>query len=207
MKRAVFIMVFIFIALQFTDADARSRRKQQGIQNNYILLYGGVNTRPDADITFTGGGTFTDSFDNGTVLGGAIGYRFRDFRLEAELGHRSNDWAFNVPGVEVFEFNVLSFMFNGYYDLNWGRLKPYIGLGVGSAQVKFKQEVLGSSFSDSDTAVAYQFMGGLGFEIIPNITFSAGYRYFTTLEQSYNNAAFKTEYESHEFLTGLRFHF
>ena len=73
-------------------------------------------------------------------------------------------------------------MLNGYYDLDLGPFKPYVGLGAGLAKAKFKQTVLGLSGSDSDTVVAYQFMGGLAFEITPAANIFAVYRYFSTLE-------------------------
>ena len=154
-------------------------------------------------------------------------------RLDGEIALRANttDSVGNIPlGTADFSFfgsggsgdsttGALSYMVNGYFDLpTGGPLSLYIGGGIGYATVFIDWETTGFFFSevpvadDSDTGLAYQFSGGIGYEINPRFTVSFGYRYFATEEMQmefasgspFGSGPFTMEYQSHEFNLGVR---
>ncbi|MEE8206437.1 MAG: outer membrane beta-barrel protein, partial [Nitrospinaceae bacterium] len=110
-----------------------------------------------------------------------------------------------------FTFSMVSFMGNGYFDIPTNSpLRPYVGAGLGFAIAGVEEEdIFGATSSDSDLVAAVQLMAGVGFDINPRTTLTFGYRYFTTTDPSFNNAfgPFETEFNSHDFLFGVRIRF
>ena len=203
MKWLAAFLVFICIAQLGSSAFAQNTN-----QGGYISGHIGGNSRPDAQTTIFGFGPGDLTFDPGFVLGGAIGYDFgNNVRLEGEIAYRSNDVDGVVGG--SWNFSGLSFMGNGYYDINLNSpLKPYLGGGVGFALFRSEIEVFGATSGDDDTLLAYQLMAGLGYDINPKATITLGYRYFATAEDpTFSVQGFESEYSSHEFLLGARFRF
>ena len=100
-------------------------------------------------------------------------------RLEGELGYRDNDLSANDFFVFGGHSNAWSLMLNGYYDFNRGGVvQPYLGAGIGAADVSADGAANILSFDDSETVFAYQAMAGLGFSVTPQLTVDLGYRYF-----------------------------
>lgn len=104
------------------------------------------------------------------------GYGFQNgFRLEGELGYRTNDFE-DIDG----DATALSLMANLFYDFNReGRVRPYVGVGVGGARVDVDGGLGPVTIDDDDTVVAYQGMVGLAFPINDRLDLDIGYRYFT----------------------------
>ena len=213
MKQIAFALILILTILECSDADAQSPRDRltQGVGENYFLIYGGVNSRPSEDITFLDDTTSTYSFEDGSVGGIAWGHWFEVFRIEGEIGYRTNDDSvFNDPRTfaKTSSHGVLSFMLNGYYDVVVGPLIPYLGLGVGVAAGIRNGEFAGESFTGGGAAFAYQLMGGLGIELTSTVTIFAGYRYFGTSTQEFTiPISQESGYASEEYLVGFRFNY
>jgi len=177
-------------------------------------------------------GTVLESgYDPGFNAGIALGYDFGDFRAEGELAYHRNDLntitagAVSVPGEGAV--SALSIMANGYYDFSSRRsfrsrnssrsnnslLVPYLGLGVGVANVEADMSIpgFGGQFvDDSAIVLAYQFMAGVGFNISSKTTLTVGYRYFATGDPNLNDlsgARFDSEYQSHNINVGIRLAF
>jgi len=184
----------------------------------YISGFVGVNFPVGSDthlINSIGTDIFREEkHDSGITFGGAFGYDFgNDFRIEEEITYRNNDVdPFNLPVGLTIKNTNLSFMTNGYFDIDLGiPLKPYLGAGIGFSSIE--REVTSPSFGtakDKDTVLAYQLMAGLGFEINPMITITAGYRYFVTSESRFlfttpgQLPLVDSEFQSHEFMGGIR---
>jgi opacity protein-like surface antigen len=108
-----------------------------------------------------------------------------------------------------------SYMLNGYFDIpTYTRFRPYIGAGIGLAQVKNRLGIMGavSSVSKSkDTNFAYQLMAGLGYNIDRNWALDAGYRYINNgdSEWNVNGGKQKVKFDSieHQFTAGVRYTF
>ncbi len=175
-------------------------------QQAYLSGNIGFGYRPDADISIT---SLPFENDPALVLNGAIGMEVNpNIRVEGEIGFHLNTADQGGTGTD-WTFRTISFMGNGYFDIPLqAPVKPYIGAGIGFAQVNLEGEFGGFTTDDSDLVLAAQLMAGIGFEISPKATLTFGYRYFTTSDPSFNiSGGFETEYFSHDFLFGARFRF
>ncbi len=122
--------------------------------------------------------------DDTYLLGGALGYRFPSFRLEANLSYRESDAdELSVEGVDVGggggEAGALVGLVNAYYDLELGLpLRPYVGAGVGAAYLSLDTGPDAPVDVDAETgALAWNVAAGVGYELAEGVTLSAGYRY------------------------------
>lgn len=106
-------------------------------------------------------------------------------------------------------------MSNLYYDffrnveaLSNGPYSPYIGIGIGFANVNMSAGT-DSRFKlwngDSDTVFAYQAAIGSGIPIRKDITLDVSYRFFGTTSVAVDQI--KTDYNNHNFLLGVRYLF
>jgi opacity protein-like surface antigen len=131
-------------------------------------------------------------------------------RVEGEIGYRENDvnasWRTATPtGTDTgtdpgsdtgtssvgdlavdndtpqYQHNSFSIMANVWYDFQVAGLKPYIGGGVGWADVEadgvYQSKAVGSSFSES--GFAWQLGAGLHLPIDEKMSLGIGYRYFS----------------------------
>lgn len=141
------------------------------------------------------------------------GYAFANgFRLEGELSHRQNDF-------ETFsgEARATALMANLYYDFNReGRFQPYVGVGVGAANVEAEGGVGPISFDDDDTVAAYQGMVGVGIRLTERLDLDVGYRYFVAPDAGFSGTfdgegpepfSFEGDYEHQAVTVGLRYSF
>jgi opacity protein-like surface antigen len=202
MKRFLAIAVFVTVAVLGVNVHAQQGTGSQGT-GPYVGGHLGLNILSDPDIE-QGGFVLSTSFDPGVGLGGVLGYDFGNVRVDGELAFRTNSIN-DIMGVPTEgHSSALSYMVNGYFDFpTGGPVKPYIGGGIGFATVLVDIEVFGFPLADdSDSVLAYQFSGGIGYEINPRTTVSFGYRYFATEDPEMEDAGgfpFTTEYQSHEF--------
>lgn len=219
MKRLILTAV---LALVFIATSAHAADKGMYVSGNV-----GLGIVPELDQEIAGTLVTTAEFDIGFRIAGAVGYDFGAFRVEGEIGYRTNDadegtigGFFPVP-IDG-DISVLSFMVNGYYDFPAATpsLAPYVGVGLGVANIDADISV--PSFApfpqivdDSATVFAYQFIAGLGFNISPTTTITADYRYFATTDPEFTPGnAFvpglpdlESDYSNHSFNVGVRFMF
>jgi opacity protein-like surface antigen len=120
------------------------------------------------------------------------------FRIEGELAYRSVDVdkVNGIPFPVSADLSALSFMANGYYDIEMDSLTPYIGVGLGASNNELS--VAGSGSVD-ETDFAYQFMAGLAFNVGKTTYLTAGYRFFAIGESDVPS--------THELNFGARFMF
>jgi opacity protein-like surface antigen len=208
MKRLILTAIF---ALVFITTSAQAADKGMYVSGNL-----GVSILSDADNEALGI-VIESSYDPGFNIGGAIGYNYGSVRAEGEIIYRRNDAdelsVFGLSAPADGEVSAISFMVNGYYDFHSANssMVPYLGGGLGAASVDLDISALGVPLGDdSATVFAYQFMAGLGFNISPTTTLTAGYRYFATSDPEFTDPTgikFDSEYQSHEFTFGARFMF
>ena len=188
----------------------------------YISGFVGVNFPSASDVKITST-AFPDilrveKYDSNITFGGAFGYDFgNDIRIEEEVSYRNNDVDLasfpSAPALQGIEKTTISLMTNGYYDIDLGiPLKPYLGVGIGFASIEREVRVTNGGDSDTDVVLAYQLMAGLGYKINPKFTITAGYRYFVTSKSQYFinfgiPQVVDDEFQSHEFMGGIRFSF
>jgi outer membrane protein OmpA-like peptidoglycan-associated protein len=184
----------------------------------FVGIMGGVNFTNDQDISGTGVGINRNvDTDTGWAVIPSIGYRYGNgVRTEFELGYRSND-VDSVSGstVGAGEINAKSAMLNLLYDVDTGsRVMPYIGGGIGYAQVDYDSvRPVGvglNRVNDDDNVFAYQGIAGLSYWVNETVEVAAEYRYFATQDPDFRTSAgvpVEGEYNSHSALVGLRFNF
>jgi outer membrane protein OmpA-like peptidoglycan-associated protein len=160
--------------------------------------------------------------DNDWMEDVGIGYGFSNgFRLEGEIAHRYNAIEGGSTVQNGGNTQVYTGMINALIDLNQGgAVQPYFGVGVGIGRVDANaadgpanSKAVTAFFDDSDTALAYQGLLGLGFKASEQLTFDVGYRYMMipNLEFAGRNGAAARQYEAdykHQAVTvGLRWQF
>ncbi len=160
----------------------------------------------------------------------------RGFRGEVVVGyHGERDYS-GEPGLwypaaapveaDPLHTTITSYtlMVNGYKDLgNFRGFTPYVGAGVGIAynivdDVYFtgNPALVNQIHGDSDLALAWSLMAGVGYQISPRTVIDVGYRYLdlgkANSERS-DSAGFVNprvnfdDLVSHEVKVGLRYHF
>ena len=148
----------------------------------------------------------------------AIGLKMCAFRTEFEynqLFSRARDTReYNSTTGDVSQGSQIyrSYMLNGYFDIpTYTPVHPYVGVGVGLARVKNRLAILtGPSVTKRrETNVAYQLMGGIGYNITRNWTLDVGYRWVDNGKSTWHTDAGKVKFGSTEnqFTAGLRYTF
>ncbi len=190
MKR--FLMFMMFAAIMMATS-AQAAKGQMYFAGNFAF---GILTDSEA-------AAVEISFDPGFGFIGAVGYDMGEIRVEGEIGYRLFDIDERTippsPPISTDgDFKALTFMVNGYYDIEMPNspLTPYVGFGLGFVDNEIDVTGVGSA---SEEEFAYQVMLGLGYEISPNTVLTAGYRFFgfTNNEGAY----------THELNLGARFMF
>lgn len=167
---------------------------------------------------------FTGDADTkiGFASSGAVGYAVDipqtggTFRGEIEVAYRTNDAdELEIAGI-IFDIDgditSKSIMFNGFYDFDLGSgWRPYMGFGLGAAQVEMDFETnVAQLVDDEETVFAVQVFAGIGYQFFERLTVSLGYRFFGTDEIEFTDesgARFGTDYQSHGIEAGIRFIF
>jgi opacity protein-like surface antigen len=185
----------------------------------------------DSDVTETGPGYTINGefeFDTGLGVNGAVGVSLGDLRLEGELSYRQVDFdSVTIDSLTVGSSTFTSLgsadvggdatsyglMGNMWYDIDiGGKLKPFIGGGIGVARVEVDIDSVGGvpvSASGDDTVFAYQVGAGIGYDISDKIVATLGYRFFGTADPDFgsNGVTDEAEFQSHNIEIGMRFKF
>ena len=189
--------------------------KQNGV---YFRAFGGIASQEESRVNGTNVTDGNLEIDPAAALGGAIGYRWSNLRIEGFGAWRHHD-------VDVFEAiqlvtvnentgatvtinNVDRFrgrvsgdtttiigMVNGIVDIDFALpVVPYIGAGLGAAYVTLR-DVRGSAggvpftlTSDSDMVLAYQALGGVAYSITDQIIVEVEYRYLTMTDPEFTDS-------------------
>lgn len=184
----------------------------------YFRAFGGVASQEESRVNGTNVTDGNLEIDPAAALGGAIGYRWSNLRIEGFGAWRHHD-------VDVFEAiqlvtinestgatvtinNVDRFrgrvsgdtttiigMVNGIVDIDFALpVVPYIGAGLGAAYVTLR-DVRGSAggipftlTSDSDMVLAYQALGGVAYSITDQIIVELEYRYLTMTDPEFTDS-------------------
>lgn len=199
----------------------------------YVSAFGGGTLLEDAHNRGNGNPL---EFDSSTKTGygyrAAIGvYRVPQVRVEGEIGYRrasldklsiNNDAGLGAAaGMAPLagsasasgHTTAISAMLNAYYDYDTGSAwRPYIDAGIGAARLTLKNVAAsGVPVVDAfDTVFAYQLGLGIGYELTKSLTVAVDYRYFTTLDPTFKDAAgnsFNSEFTSHNLSLGIRYRF
>ena len=187
----------------------------------YFAGSGGAAFTMDAD---NEGGSISieSAFDSGFSVTGAVGYAFASgIRVEAEIGHRgadvdtltiTNDGGLGLTGLSgeaEGDVRVISAMANAWYDFAVDfPVTPYVGGGIGFANVDAEASFAGVTIvDDDDTVFAYQAGAGAAYPLTETLSVFAGYRFFGTVDPRLTAADgtdFDSEYRTHIIEGGFR---
>lgn len=182
----------------------------------FIGIMGGASFLDDADIDGPGVNTSAET-DTGWLALGTLGYRFGNgFRTELEAGWREND-VDQVFGAAsgAGDISAKSLMANLVYDIRTGgRLMPFIGGGLGYAQIDYDGvaplNLARNRVNDEDHVFAYQGLAGVSYWMSDVVELTTEYRYMATQDPEFKTATgvgVDGEYQSHAVLLGLRWNF
>lgn len=175
----------------------------------YGSFFGGLNWSKDfKGGTSSFRSSFSTSFfnvnahtDTGFVVGVAIGYDLSEavmkgLRVELEGTYRHNNLvgSFTKAGTTFFSSGTSTtagsgdavtwaVMANAWYDFDLGgKLKPYVGGGIGWARNKLVPEVTAIPTVEHED-FAWQAGVGINYQFSPNAAIGLGYRYMDSGEQ------------------------
>lgn len=142
------------------------------------------------------------SLGDQTFGGAGVGYQFNnwlrgdltgEYRTEASYRAVINYALPGVFGSDLYSAGVSStvFLANGYVDLGcWRGITPFVGAGLGfatnnmrglndwgSSNASFGSPGVALAPDRSQTNFAWALMGGLAFNVTPNVKLEVGYRY------------------------------
>ncbi|MET3472304.1 outer membrane protein OmpA-like peptidoglycan-associated protein/opacity protein-like surface antigen [Novosphingobium sp. 1529] len=160
----------------------------------YLTVEGGVVKQERANVQGPAGYEHTDRFKAGWEAGGALGYDFGHFRLEAEGFYnrstlREQDRPTGTPlpngtygsgdGLNGHTTTV-AVMGNALIGLgHWGGIKAYAGGGVGYARTRLYETLPSAGYiDDHDRGFAWQALAGLTVPLGRNVDLGVRYRYF-----------------------------
>jgi outer membrane protein OmpA-like peptidoglycan-associated protein len=147
----------------------------------------------------------------------AIGWRWGNgLRTELEGGYRRNNVKEinNCPTCgDSGDQTAWTAMVNALYDFQTdGWVHPYLGVGVGGADVKFQGigPIGGTNFDDSQWVFAYQGIAGIGITLDRPVEAFIEYRYLGTTGLDLSTATAggniksDSNYQNHAFMIGAR---
>jgi opacity protein-like surface antigen len=155
------------------------------------------------------------SYDTGYVLGVAAGLEVTpSIAVELEYAYRNADARLKDVGDRAGSTESNAWMVNGLYSFAplgpTGQWRPYTGGGLGAADLEVK-EMSPSELDDfdSDYNFAYQLIGGIAYDVNPNLSLNGELRFFGINDQDIENEFFKlkTTYQTFDVLVGDTYHF
>ena len=213
--RTTFIAILGFLAVALA-AQSASAQSQERWPRWYVGLSGSLVWVQDSDVSGLSPARSID-FDQGYGAGVSLGYmppvaELGNARFEFEAYWRNSDAdTKTVGGVHSNangELTSYAYMVNAYYDFrNDSQWVPYLGVGLGWANVELDKTVGLGATADDDVVFAYQGMVGIGYEptTIPNTIWSIGYRYFGSQDPEFGNVT--ADLDTHNLEAGVKMRF
>jgi len=180
-------------------------------------------------------------FKTGFVVGGNWGVDWGNFRTELEVSYHQNNSGKHARVTTHYSYHystakgtplsstssnsvvpsdltlrAYAVMANVWYDFHdmgssWG-ITPYIGGGVGVAQVQIDGALNNKSiFERNDSVFAWQVGAGFSMPLSDSTQIFFDYRYFSAkdahlyIEPGYNGGDINANFDSHNALVGIRF--
>jgi opacity protein-like surface antigen len=164
----------------------------------------------------------SSNIDNVFSAGAGVGYKHSWFRTDLTVDYGSQaKFHGDVPGAASYynmKIDTLTILGNAYIDLGtWYGFTPYIGAGAGTSYLRTADYTVASiGNSPIPTRANWSFswaaMGGVSYQVLPNIAIDAGYRYLKIGDAKSGfeppaNTAFTTvkNLTAHEVRLGVRF--
>jgi len=149
-------------------------------------------------------------FDTGWALIATVGYAMQNWRIEGEIGWRSNDKdQFIVGGPSTGSLDELTAMYNMTYQLPLG---PGLGLAIGGGGGLDYAMIDIPQVDDSDLNFAVQGIVQLNYALSDETELTLGYRYLHVLDPEFEDTAPPAEvtfddFSKHALTIGIRYTF
>ena len=199
--------VALAASLVLSVAPARAETLYFGGEGGWTLLQ-------DQKISAAGLPAATESFNSGFAAGARIGYEEGPWRFEFEYAYRRNDAdRITIGGATIGGLGGSrqshGFLANLIYEADFGwPVKPHIGAGIGGAYLTDKASApgIGTFFNGNTWEIGYQAIGGLRYDLTPNIAVDLDYRYFATTDPTFHapgGSTYKTGYSTHNVMASI----
>lgn len=155
----------------------------------YLSIFGGVNLLDSVDYDSSTGTSGVLNFDNGYSVDAAVGVNLGGgLSVEGQLGYLNADLTDATYGASEFDADgsasAIYAMANAWYGIDLGGITPFIGGGVGIANLtldsQYDSPFDGASFEDSGVTYAAQLGAGVSLNVTDNMALTARYRYLMT---------------------------
>ncbi|NHF71900.1 outer membrane protein [Paracoccus xiamenensis] len=188
----------------------------------YVKGFGGATWPSNFDTTLKEDGEQIASpsfdYDTGYTLGVAVGAAITpNFSMEIEYSHRSADVEItdgdddDESVIANGDTSANALMVNAIYMFDGmgatGAMRPYLGGGIGGAKVETS---IPDQDYESDTLLAYQVFGGVGYDLNPNVNLYAEGRWFQTESGRFDGPGgdnYDDKFETFDLLVGMRYSF
>jgi opacity protein-like surface antigen len=177
-------------------------------------VFGGWNRIVGFGADSDGSNVFDDDFAVGIAYGRRHNNRLRS---EFEFTYRSNESTAEVlpaviPAPLTGEVRVLSIMKNFIIDIEVPSefFKPYVGIGVGYANVDADFNRDSGVVLQNSSSFAWQPIGGVSLQLTEIANFYVEYRYFSTTDlevTQFGELQDNSTYNAHDLFMGMRFEF
>ena len=188
----------------------------------YVQAFAGANSADDIGFDVEAG-AFETSLEDGYLWSIGGGYRFKHFRLDAELDTpRETDVAVHrLDGVDQAgsrgDVQSEAGMGNIVYDFNKDkRVSPFVGVGIGWAEIEltdFGTDANPEIVSAEETLFAWQILAGLGIDVDEHWIVDLSFRYYATGNGDFDAAPavggqrIEVDYSAVSLTAGFRYNF
>jgi opacity protein-like surface antigen len=140
------------------------------------------------------------------IAGGALGYRYKHVRAEAEYTWRHKKDGAVTNGINFADSKSQSYMFVVYYDFfPYFWFTPFVNAGVGNTRHKlnYTDKINGTHYTNKDNNFTWSLGAGISAKLTTRWNLDAGYRYYDMGDIKLSNG--KTDVDDQEFYMGLRY--
>ena len=182
----------------------------------YVGLEAGASSISDTEALYEEVGDFSTltegRFDEGWVVLATVGYALQNWRIEGELGWRSNDKdRFDIALPSTGDLDEYTAMYNMTYAFPLGQgLDLAVGGGAGIDYAMLDI----SNLDDGDLNFAYQGIVQLNYALSPSTELTLGYRYLHVLDPEFEETSGTPDvhirfddFSKHALTLGVRFTF
>lgn len=154
----------------------------------------------------------------GWGIAGGPGYRYGDFRVEAEILYGRSDAdhvSFSGGGGDLSGYyDMWGITANFYYDIPTGtKFRPYVGAGLGGTRFTANDITLAGGFPPTHGAnilFTYKLMAGISYALSDAWRILLGYRFMGMGEQDYETGGIPlrgNSIQTHAVQVGIQFYF
>jgi len=155
-----------------------------------------ISIRDNSGFNSNGGDV---KFDTGWRAGGYVGYNFCKYfstELDSGLIYNRINTVGNQQGTDA-HLDETPILLNGIFSWPIGKLRPYVGIGVGAAIETFDGSNITpvGTYRSTDVTFAYQGEAGLEYSLTRHIDLGVAYKFVGTTDQTWNDdsIALKTD--------------